>query len=62
VPVTFVHGKCDPRTEPGEIERAREALVSAEMRFIKVGRHSPTVKENPGGECSGILCEFLTKK
>jgi pimeloyl-ACP methyl ester carboxylesterase len=38
VPVTFVHGRCDPRTETGEIERAREALARAELRFIKAGR------------------------
>lgn len=41
VPVTLVHGRCDPRTEPGEIERAGEVLAGAQMCFIKAGRHSP---------------------
>lgn len=62
VPVTFVHGRCDPRTEPGEIERAREALADAELCFIKVGGHSPHSERESWRECNGILGEFLTKK
>lgn len=49
VPVTFVHGRFDPRTEPGEIERVHEVLPHAEIRFIEHGRHSPH-SENAGSQ------------
>jgi pimeloyl-ACP methyl ester carboxylesterase len=55
VPVTFVHGRRDPRTEPGEMERAQESLPGAEMRFIEDGRHSPHSESAAWRECNGIL-------
>ena len=62
VPVTFVHGRGDPRTEPGEMERAREALPGADMRFIENARHSPHSERESWRECNGILGEFLVRK
>jgi pimeloyl-ACP methyl ester carboxylesterase len=62
VPVTFVHGRHDPRTEPGEIERAHEALVGAEARFIENGRHSPHSEKESWRECNGILRELMANK
>src|ERR1039458_6709233 len=62
VPVTFVHGRRDPRTEPGEIERAHDALAGAEMRFIEDGRHSPHSETVCWRECNGILREFMARK
>src|ERR1035438_940464 len=41
VPVTFVHGRHDPRTESGEMKLVQESLPGAGMRFIENGRHSP---------------------
>jgi pimeloyl-ACP methyl ester carboxylesterase len=62
VPVTFVHGRGDPRTEPGEIERASTALSAAEVRFIENGRHSPHSEEACWRECNEILQELITEK
>ena len=59
VPVRFIHGRGDPRTEPGEMERTSEALAGVEMRFIEVGRHSPHSERKAWRECNGILSEFL---
>ena len=59
VPVTFVHGRGDPRTEPGEIERACAAVPGSELRFIESGRHSPHSEEAAGRECTRILAELL---
>ncbi len=55
VPVTFMHGRGDPRTETGEIERASAALPGSEVRFIENGRHSPHSEEVAWGECNEIL-------
>jgi pimeloyl-ACP methyl ester carboxylesterase len=59
VPVTFVHGRRDPRTEPGEIERASEAIAGAEVRFIENGRHSPHSEEEAWSEFGGIFGGFV---
>jgi 3-oxoadipate enol-lactonase len=62
VPVTFMHGRHDPRTEPGEMERVHEALAGAAMRFIEDGRHSPHSEKVSWRECNGILREYIAKK
>jgi len=62
VPTTFVHGRGDPRTEPGELERASEALAGAEMRFIEDGRHSPHSETGSWRECNRILHEVIVGK
>ena len=62
VAVTFVHGRHDPRTEPGEMKRVQEALPGAEMRFIEDGRHSPHSERLAWRECNGILREFMARK
>jgi 3-oxoadipate enol-lactonase len=61
VPVTLMHGRCDPRTEPGEIERAQEATPAAEMRFIEAGRHSPHSERESWQECNRILAPFFPR-
>jgi pimeloyl-ACP methyl ester carboxylesterase len=61
VPVTFMHGRGDPRTEPGEIETASESVPGAEMRYIENGRHSPHSEDESWKECTAILQE-LTRK
>ena len=62
VPVTFVHGRGDPRTEPGEMERAHGTITGAEMRFIEDGRHSPHSENVSWRECNGILREVMGRK
>jgi len=61
VPATFVHGRHDPRTEPGEMKQVRESLPGAEMRFIENGRHSPHSETVSWRECTGILRELMAK-
>jgi pimeloyl-ACP methyl ester carboxylesterase len=61
VPVTFMHGRHDPRTEPGEMEQAHKMLHAADLRFIENGRHSPHSEEGVAQECTTILRELLTK-
>ncbi len=40
-PVLILHGAQDPRTEPGELERALAALPGAELCLLDEGRHCP---------------------
>lgn len=58
-PVMFMHGRHDPRTEPGEIERAHEAVAGSDLHFIEDGRHSPHSEEAAWGECNRILRELI---
>jgi pimeloyl-ACP methyl ester carboxylesterase len=58
-PALFLHGSLDPRTEPGEMDRVRQALPRATMRFIAAGRHSPHSEEDGWQECNTIASEFL---
>ncbi len=62
VPVTFMHGRGDPRTEPGEMEEVQKSLSSAEARFVENGRHSPHSEEASWQECNEILRELVTDK
>ena len=58
VPVTFIHGRHDPRTEPGEIENAHQSIPSSDLRFIENGRHSPHSESAASQEFTEILSEF----
>lgn len=40
-PVLFIHGRLDPRTEPGELDAVRRELPQAEMKILDEGAHSP---------------------
>lgn len=62
VPVTFMHGRGDPRTEPGEMKHVQKSLPSAEVRFIESGRHSPHSEEAAWRECNQILRELVAKQ
>jgi pimeloyl-ACP methyl ester carboxylesterase len=62
VPVTLIHGRGDPRTEPGEMERVREALPGSDVRFIEGGRHSPHSEREAWRECNEILGKLLRRK
>jgi pimeloyl-ACP methyl ester carboxylesterase len=59
VPVLFLHGSLDPRTEPGEMDRVRQALPRATMRFIATGQHSPHSEEDAWQECNASAREFV---
>jgi pimeloyl-ACP methyl ester carboxylesterase len=58
-PTLFLHGNLDPRTESGEMDRVRQTIPQATMRFIASGRHSPHSEENAGQECNERAAEFL---
>jgi pimeloyl-ACP methyl ester carboxylesterase len=62
VPVTFMHGRQDPRTEPGEIERAGAMLPEADLRFVEAGRHSPHSESKSWQRCNEILSELFSQK
>jgi pimeloyl-ACP methyl ester carboxylesterase len=59
VPALFLHGSLDPRTEPGEMDRVREALPRATVQFITTGKHSPHSEEDAWEECNKKAGEFL---
>jgi pimeloyl-ACP methyl ester carboxylesterase len=59
VPALFLHGSLDPRTEPGEMDLAREALPRATMRFIANGKHSPHSEADAWQECDECASEFF---
>jgi pimeloyl-ACP methyl ester carboxylesterase len=59
VPTLFLHGRLDPRTEPGEMERVRRELPSAEMKFVEHGKHSPHSEDAAYEECNRIARDFL---
>ena len=56
-----MHGRGDPRTEPGEMQRVQELLPEADVRFIENGRHSPHSEAAAWQECNQVLRELLTK-
>ncbi len=62
VPMTFMHGRHDPRTEPGEMKQVQELLPGADVRFIENGRHSPHSESASWRECNGILSELMAMK
>lgn len=59
VPTLFLHGRLDPRTEPGEMERIAKALPQAQMKFVENGKHSPHSEEAARQECNEIVRMFL---
>lgn len=59
VPVLFLHGALDPRTEPGEMERVRGELPHAAMKLVANGKHSPHSEEAAFEECNEIARDFL---
>jgi len=59
VPALFLHGRLDPRTEPGEIERVRKILPRSAVHFIENGKHCPHSEEAAAAEFNAALAEFL---
>jgi pimeloyl-ACP methyl ester carboxylesterase len=59
VPTMFMHGRSDPRTEPGELERMRKELPLATMHFVEKGQHSPHSEEAAYEECNRMLRAVL---
>jgi len=57
-PTLILHGRHDPRTEPGELEAARRALPAAQVALLDTG-HCPHASERTGAEATRLAVEFL---
>jgi pimeloyl-ACP methyl ester carboxylesterase len=62
VPTLFVHGRQDPRTEPGEVERAGELVAGSAVRIIENGKHCPHSEAAAAGDFNAVLAGFLEAK
>jgi pimeloyl-ACP methyl ester carboxylesterase len=58
-PVAIVHGECDPRTEPGELDRIRHELPDAQVHIIPGGEHSPHSSRGSQEECSLVVRQIV---
>jgi pimeloyl-ACP methyl ester carboxylesterase len=57
-PALVVHGGCDPRTEPGELETILDALPEAQLSFHADAGHCPHA-EASGDAVTRAVVEFL---
>jgi len=58
-PTLVIHGKLDPRTEPGELEALSRQLPNAEMRILDEAAHSPHSESASAQMVTQIAREFL---
>jgi pimeloyl-ACP methyl ester carboxylesterase len=66
VPTLVIHGARDPRTEPGELEAMREALIrraGAQCQFavLPEGAHSPHSERATADEVTRLAQTFLAR-
>ncbi len=57
-PALLLHGARDPRTEPGEIEAARDALPGARIAWVETG-HAPHSSDRASAEATRLAGAFL---
>lgn len=60
-PTLFIHGRLDPRTEPGELEAVEQELPTAEMRILESVAHSPHSESTSADLVTMIVSEFLAR-
>jgi len=60
-PTLLLHGSRDPRTEPGEMDRALAALPAARLALVDAG-HCPHASARTGAECVRIVEAFLSEQ
>lgn len=60
-PVLFIHGRLDPRTEPGELELATAQLPHAEIQLLDAAGHSPHSETASADLATGLARDFLMK-
>lgn len=58
-PVLLLHGAEDPRTEPGELERARAALPQAELALLPGVGHAPHCSRRGADAAVAAVAAFL---
>jgi 3-oxoadipate enol-lactonase len=61
VPVLFIHGARDPRTEPGELDAVRREMPAGLMHIIQSGGHSPHSEEASAAECGRVVSGVLSR-
>lgn len=59
VPALVLHGKGDPRTEPGELDRVRRDVPAAQLHLIPGGGHSPHSERATSTACTAAAAAFL---
>ncbi|HVF90234.1 MAG TPA: alpha/beta hydrolase [Blastocatellia bacterium] len=59
VPVLFIHGARDPRTEPEELSAVRQALPEARFLIIEEGKHSPHSESAAAQQSTRAAREFV---
>jgi len=57
-PTLLLHGRHDPRTEPGEIDAARAALPEARVEWFDAS-HSPHTSRKAAAACVAAASRFL---
>jgi pimeloyl-ACP methyl ester carboxylesterase len=60
-PVLVVHGRDDPRTEPGELDAIRAALPAARQLLLTGGGHSPHSERAVADEVTAALAGFVSR-
>jgi pimeloyl-ACP methyl ester carboxylesterase len=60
-PVLFLHGRLDPRTEPGELEAVATQLPRAEMEMLDAAGHSPHSETASADVATKLAREFLIR-
>jgi len=61
-PALFIHGKLDPRTEPGELDAVSRELPSAEMRILDEASHSPHSESGSADQVTETAHAFLSRE
>jgi pimeloyl-ACP methyl ester carboxylesterase len=59
VPTLLVHGACDPRTEPGELDALCLQLSRAEREVLPEGGHSPHSERATADAVARLAVRFL---
>jgi 3-oxoadipate enol-lactonase len=58
-PTLFIHGRLDPRTEPGELDAVRKQLPDADMQILELGTHSPHSELVTRDDVTQLAADFL---
>jgi pimeloyl-ACP methyl ester carboxylesterase len=60
-PTLIIHGRYDPRTEPGELEAVGAQLQNAEMQLLDSAGHSPHSEAASADLATQLARDFLIK-
>jgi pimeloyl-ACP methyl ester carboxylesterase len=61
VPALVLHGADDPRTEPGELDRLRRDVPTAEVHVIAGATHAPHAEKGAAATCTRLVREWLAR-